>query len=553
MQRLQPVRKLILSRHIWVALAAGVVWFAWNLISLSQSEMAFPPGRLPFFGLGGEPLLLSLAIPVLLVLILIPLQLQGGLLSLFGFGSKRDEAGNYAIPETTLNDVGGDEDAKRELCEVLADLKHSRGAAELESQPSRGVLISGPAGVGKTWLAKAVAGEAGVPLIQMDYVELMLAPAEERISRLQALVEQARRRAPAVVLFDGLDSIGPLAQPDKTLSSEAESKNRFQLAAVIGTLEGIPGIVVLATAHLPKALPSPFLKKQFFPQQISLGLPDREEREQILKIQTRRLSLAPDVNLALIARTTCGLNGAALASIITQSSLAASRRNQPHVHMADFEEALDAFLLGPGRTALISEIELQVAAAHEAGHALVAWLTPQAEPIRKVGLLQPCPLENNFGPVSGISEAGNPASYTREKLMACLAVILAGRAAEEIAFGEATTHSWRDLIDATALARQMISSWGMSSLGLAAFDNRELSEETARCIDREVQGLLEERYRYAREKLAEAQDRLELLTQTLLQEETVGREKLNQILGKRSFNEEVIALRELEIPHQNKP
>jgi cell division protease FtsH len=302
-------------------------------------------------------------------------------------------------------------------------------------------------------------------------------------------------------------------------------------------------VIVLAATNRPDVLDPALLRPGRFDRQVVVALPDRQGREGILRIHTRQLRLASDVDLALLARTTTGFNGADLANLCNEAALTAARHDRSQVTMADFEEAVDKVVLGGAQPPLQDPQERRVVAYHESGHTLVAWLTPAADAVHKVTVMP-------HGRALGVTEQlpmEDRRNYSRGYLLARLAVMLGGRTAEEIVFGDVTTGAESDLIEATRLARRMVTRWGMGDLGLVAFQadeshpflgyeltqGRDYSEATAAHIDREVQRLLAERHAYAQQLVMEARESLEQLAQALLHEETLGQAALVRLLGPR--------------------
>jgi cell division protease FtsH len=302
-------------------------------------------------------------------------------------------------------------------------------------------------------------------------------------------------------------------------------------------------VIVLAATNRPDVLDPALLRPGRFDRQVMVGLADRQGREGILRIHTQNLRLAPDVDLGLLARTTTGFSGADLANLCNEAALVAARHDHDQVTMSDFEEAVDKVLLGEVRPLLMNDHDRRVVAYHEAGHALVAWLTPGADPVHKVTIIP-------RGRALGVTEqvpGDDHYNYSREYLMARLAVMLGGRTAEEIALGDVTTGAENDLVEATRLVRRMITRWGMGSLGPVAFQadeqqpflgyelaqGRDFSEATAAQIDRDVQRVLQERHEAVRDLLTGARDSLDRLVEVLLREETIGQDELAHTLGPR--------------------
>jgi cell division protease FtsH len=303
------------------------------------------------------------------------------------------------------------------------------------------------------------------------------------------------------------------------------------------------GIIILAATNRPDVLDPALLRPGRFDREVTVALPDRRGREGILKIHTRDIALALDVDLDILARTTTGLSGADLANLCNEAALVAARHNRDRVTMADFEEAWDKILLGGERPALLDPHDREVVAYHEAGHALVAWLTPNADPVHKVTIIP-------RGRALGVTEqlpGEDHYNYSRSYLLARLDVMLGGRVAEEIAMGDITTGAENDLVQVTQLARRMMTRWGMGSLGPIAFQadeqqpflgyelaqGRDYSEETAARIDRDVEQLIADRQKAVRDVISNARPKLDRLVNTLLREETIDQETLAQVLGPR--------------------
>jgi cell division protease FtsH len=362
-------------------------------------------------------------------------------------------------------------------------------------------------------------------------------------SRVRDLFRQAKEAAPAILFIDELDAVGRRRGAGiGTVNDEREQT----LNQLLGELDGFDQrqeVIILAATNRPDVLDPALLRPGRFDRQVVVGLPDRKGREGILRIHTRKLRLSDDVDFATLAGITIGLSGADLANLCNEAALAAARHNGRGVTMADFEEAHDKIRLGAAHPQLIDPKERRLIAYHEAGHAIVAWLTPAADPVQKVTIVP-------HGQALGMTEqipAEERHNLSRSYLNARLAVMLGGRTAEEIVFGEVTTGAENDLVEATRLARRMITRWGMGNLGLIAFrvdeqqpflgyelsQRPDYSEATAAAIDSEVRGLLEQTHEQVQSRLTGARQLLDRLVEALLQEETVGLDKLNRILGER--------------------
>jgi cell division protease FtsH len=468
--------------------------------------------------------------------------------SLFGFG--RSTARRYTSdhPEVTFADVAGADEAKAALQEEVDFLRHSEKYHDVGARIPRGVLLVGPPGTGKTLLARAVAGEAGVPFFSLSASEFVQMFVGVGASRVRDLFTQAKAAAPSIAFIDELDAVGRRRGAGVGATNDEREQTLNQLLVEMDGFDDRQEVIVLAATNRPDVLDPALLRPGRFDRQILVALPDRQGREGILRIHTRQLHLAPDVDLAVLARTTTGFNGADLANLCNEAALTAARHNQSQVTMADFEEAQDQVVLGGARPPLQDPQERRVVAYHESGHTLVAWLTPAADAVHKVtmmphgralGVTQQLPGEDRY-------------NYRRSELLARLAVMLAGRTAEEIVFGDVTTGAESDLTEATRLARRMVTRWGMGDLGLVAFQadaehpflgyelaqGHDYSEATAARIDQEVQRLLAERHAYAGRLLTDARELLDHLAQALLQAETLDQNALARILGPRPASAE---------------
>jgi cell division protease FtsH len=465
-------------------------------------------------------------------------QRQAGI---FGFG--RTRARRYASekPAVTFADVAGAEEAKDDLLEEVDFLRHPKKYHELGARIPRGVLLVGPPGTGKTLLGRAVAGEAGVPFFSLsgsEFVEMFVGVGA---SRVRDLFTQAKEAAPAIVFIDELDAVGRRRGAGLGAVNDEREQTLNQLLVEMDGFDERQEVIILAATNRPDVLDPALLRPGRFDRRVEVPLPDRKGREGILAIHTRKIRLAPDVDLGILARITSGLSGADLANLCNEATLIAARHDRSAVVMADFSEAQDKILFGGVRRLVLSAEERRTVAYHEAGHAVVAWLTPEADPVRRVtivphgralGVTQQLPGEDRY-------------NYSRAYLAARLAVMLGGRTAEELAFRESTTGAESDLVEATRLARRMVTRWGMSPVGLAAFradeqqpflgyelaQGRDYSEATAAQVDREVQRLLEEAHESARRTLSGVRPALDRLVDVLLREDGVGEDELREILG----------------------
>jgi cell division protease FtsH len=462
---------------------------------------------------------------------------------MFGFGRMRARRYSPEQPRVTFADVAGADEAKAELQEEVNFLTNPGKYRELGARIPKGVLLVGPPGTGKTLMARAVAGEAGVPFFSINASEFVEMFVGVGASRVRDLFRQAKEAAPAILFIDELDAVGRRRGAGVGTVNDEREQTLNQLLGELDGFDPRQEIIILAATNRPDVLDPALLRPGRFDRQVVIGLPDRKGREAILRIHARPMRLADDVNFVTLAGMTIGFSGADLANLCNEAALAAARHNQRAITMADFEEAYDKIRLGAAHPQLIDPKERRLIAYHEAGHAIVAWFTPDADPVQRVTIVP-------HGQALGVTEqlpGEDRHNLSRSYLYARLAVMLGGRTAEEIVFGDVTTGAENDLLEATRLARRMVSRWGMGKLGLVAFradeqqpflgyelsQRPDYSEATAAEIDLEVRGLLEQGHEQVRRRLIEFRHYLDLLVEALLAEETVGLDKLTTLLGPR--------------------
>jgi cell division protease FtsH len=512
-----------------------------ELLSAHKVEVNVVPPPSPWFSI-----LLTDGLPFLLMVLFLVWMGRGAAQSqagIFRFGRSKPRQFSGDLPQVTFEDVAGADEAKGELQEVVDFLRRPEKYYKLGARIPRGVLLVGPPGTGKTLLARAVAGEAGVPFFSLSASEFVEMFVGVGASRVRDLFEQSKATAPGIIFIDELDAVGRRRGAGLGAVNDEREQTLNQLLVEMDGFDEHHQLIVLAATNRPDVLDPALLRPGRFDRQVTVGLPDRQGRQGILLIHTRQIHLASDVNLASIARTTTGFTGADLANLCNEAALIAAREMHEMVKMVDFEEALDRILLGDARAILLNDHERRTVAYHEAGHALVAWLTPFADPVHKVTIIP-------HGMALGVTEqmpSDDTYNYSRSYLEARLAVMLGGRAAEEVALDDITTGAENDLLEATRLARRMITRWGMGSLGLMALSadeeqpflgyelsqNRDYSEETAARIDQDVQHILQERYQTVKNLLKDTRPQLDRLVQALLQDETVDQGTLLKLLGGR--------------------
>jgi cell division protease FtsH len=438
--------------------------------------------------------------------------------------------------------VAGEEEAKAELAQVVDFLKNPAKYHRIGARLPRGVLLVGPPGTGKTLLARAVAGEAGVPFFSVSASEFVEMFVGVGASRVRDLFERAKAQAPAIIFIDELDAVGRQRFAGLGVGNDEREQTLNQLLVEMDGFEAHTDVVVIAATNRPDVLDPALLRPGRFDRQVVVGLPDKRGRAAILRIHTRGIPIAPDVDLDGLAAATPGFSGADLANLVNEAALVAARRGKQVVDRSDFEEALDKMLLGTTRSLLMSQEERRLVAYHEAGHAVVAYFTPGADPLRKISIV---PRGRALG-VTVQAPEEDRFNYTRNQLLGRLAVLLGGRAAEQLVFHEVTTGAQNDLKEATQLARRMVGLWGMSEelgpiyLGLGeqhVFLGREIVQDhnigtsTLDRADQAVRRLLNEAMERAERILREHREELDRLADLLIAEETVGPEKIREVLG----------------------
>ncbi|MGB9741718.1 MAG: ATP-dependent zinc metalloprotease FtsH [candidate division WOR-3 bacterium] len=461
----------------------------------------------------------------------------------FTFGRSRARVLTSDRPKVTFNDVAGVEEAKEELREIIAFLKAPHKFQRLGGRIPKGVLLVGPTGTGKTLLAKAVAGEAGVPFLSIsgsDFVEMFVGVGAARV---RDLFEQAKRNAPCIIFIDEIDAVGRQRGAGLGGGHDEREQTLNQLLVEMDGFETTDGVIIMAATNRPDILDPALLRPGRFDRQVVVDLPDVLGREGILKVHIRKIAIAPDVDVQILARSTPGFSGADLANMVNEAALLAARRGRNAVTMADFEDAKDKVLMGvERRSLLISDEEKQWIAYHEAGHALVSRLTPGTDPIHKVTIIP-------RGRALGVTQQlpmDDKRIYSREYCLNQLAVMLGGRAAEQVVFGDISTGSKDDIDRATMLARRMVTEWGMSDkvgpltfgkgseeifLGRELGLHRTFSEETARLIDSEIKRIVDTQSARALQLVKDNRGKLDALAKALLEKEVLTGTDVDRILG----------------------
>ncbi|MEN3038580.1 MAG: ATP-dependent zinc metalloprotease FtsH [Candidatus Kryptonium sp.] len=462
--------------------------------------------------------------------------------NIFTFGKSRARIVTNNIPKVTFNDVAGVDEAKEELKEIIEFLKDPAKFQRLGGKIPKGVLLLGPPGTGKTLLAKAVAGEAGVPFLSISGAEFVEMFVGVGASRVRDLFEQAKKLAPCIVFIDEIDAVGRHRGAGLGGGHDEREQTLNQLLVEMDGFEENSGIIVIAATNRPDILDPALLRPGRFDRQIVVDRPDVKGRLEILKVHTRRLPLAPDVNLEVIAKSTPGFSGADLANLVNEAALLAARKNHDLVTMQDFEEAKDKVMMGIQRkNVAISEREKRVTAYHESGHVLVAKMLPEADPVHKVTII---PRGRALG-VTTYLPIDERHTYSKEYLEAIITYALGGRAAEKIIFNSLTTGAADDLEKATMIARKMVCEWGMSErLGPLTYGTKEeeiflgreitrhqnYSEQTAILIDEEVKRIVTSCMERAEKILLENIDALHRLANALLERETLTGDEIDKVI-----------------------
>jgi len=468
----------------------------------------------------------------------------GGNQGIFSFGKSRARLWTSDRPKITFSDVAGCEEAKQELEEIIEFLKNPKKFVRLGGKIPKGALLVGPPGTGKTLLAKAVAGEAGVPFFSIsgaDFVEMFVGVGA---SRVRDLFEQGKRNAPCIIFIDEIDAVGRYRGAGLGGGHDEREQTLNQLLVEMDGFDENTNIIVLAATNRPDILDPALLRPGRFDRRIVVDVPDVKGREQILKVHTKNIPLAKDVDLSIIAKSTPGMVGADLANLVNEAALLAARKDKEAVGMEDFEEAKDKVLMGVERRSLrIPQRERELTAYHESGHALVAIMIPDADPVHKVTII---PRGRALGMTAQLP-LDDRHNYSKSYIRSQLCVLLGGRAAEKLIFDELTTGAGNDIERATELARKMVCEWGMSEklgpltfgkkgeeifLGREIARHRDYSEETARLIDAEVKRFVEEAEEEASRILKEHMEALKKLAETLLEKEVLDGAEIKRIVEK---------------------
>ena len=476
-------------------------------------------------------------------------QMQGGKGGAMGFGRSKAKMMNELKGKVTFNDVAGVEEAKEEVEEIVEFLKDPKKFSRLGGKIPRGALLGGPPVTGKTLLARAIAGEAGVPFFTIsgsDFVEMFVGVGA---SRVRDMFEQGKKNSPCIIFIDEIDAVGRSRGAGLGGGNDEREQTLNQLLVEMDGFDTNEGVIIIAATNRPDVLDPALLRPGRFDRQVVVSNPDIIGREKILKVHVKKIKMAPDVNLRTIARGTPGFSGADLANLVNEAALLAARKNKRIVTLNEFEEAKDKVMMGSERRSMVmSEEEKRLTAYHEAGHAIVTINESAAYPIHKATII---PRGRALGMVMQLPER-DEVSQTREQLHAQLAIAMGGRVAEEIIFGEdkVTTGAVSDIEQATKRARAMVMRAGLSKeLGPVAYGENEeevflgrsvarqqnMSEETAKKVDSEIRKIVDQGYDRARKVLTDKIDDLHKLAKALLTYETLSGEEIENLINKNIY------------------
>jgi cell division protease FtsH len=471
-------------------------------------------------------------------------QMQGGGRGgAFSFGKSRARMIDESNNNITFADVAGCEEAKEEVSELVDFLRDPAKFQKLGGRIPKGVLMVGNPGTGKTLLARAIAGEAKVPFFSIsgsDFVEMFVGVGAARV---RDMFDQAKKHAPCIVFIDEIDAVGRQRGAGLGGGNDEREQTLNQLLVEMDGFEGTTGVIVIAATNRPDVLDPALLRPGRFDRQVVVPLPDIRGREQILLVHMRKVPVAPDVKAEIIARGTPGFSGADLANLVNEAALFAARKNKRLVDMDDFERAKDKIIMGAERRSMVMpEEERRNTAYHESGHALVAKMLPKTDPVHKVTII---PRGRALGVTMQLPEQDRY-SMDRDRLLSTIAVLFGGRIAEEIFMHQMTTGASNDFERATAIARSMVTQWGMSDemgtmvygenegevfLGRSITTHKNVSEATLQKVDQEIRKIIDQQYSLAKKLIVDNRDKVEAMAKALMEWETIDADQINDIMA----------------------
>ncbi len=520
----------------------GDIWLVSDLLKYGVKIEAKPeeePSLLMNIFVSWFPMLLLIGVWIFFMR-----QMQGGGRGgAFSFGKSRARMIDESNNTITFADVAGCEEAKEEVSELVDFLRDPAKFQKLGGRIPKGVLMVGNPGTGKTLLARAIAGEAKVPFFSIsgsDFVEMFVGVGAARV---RDMFDQAKKHAPCIVFIDEIDAVGRQRGAGLGGGNDEREQTLNQLLVEMDGFEGTTGVIVIAATNRPDVLDPALLRPGRFDRQVVVPLPDIRGREQILLVHMRKVPMAPDVKADIIARGTPGMSGADLANLVNEAALFAARKNKRLVDMEDFERAKDKILMGAERRSMVMpEEERRNTAYHESGHAVVAKLLPKTDPVHKVTII---PRGRALGVTMQLPEQDRY-SMDRDRLLSTIAVLFGGRIAEEAFMHQMTTGASNDFERATAIARSMVTQWGMSDamgpmvygenegevfLGRSITTHKNVSEVTMQKVDAEIRKIIDQQYTLAKKLIFDNRDKVEAMAKTLLEWETIDADQINDIMA----------------------
>jgi cell division protease FtsH len=520
----------------------GDIWLVSDLLKYGVKIEAKPeeePSLLMNIFVSWFPMLLLIGVWIFFMR-----QMQGGGRGgAFSFGKSRARMIDESNNNITFADVAGCEEAKEEVAELVDFLRDPAKFQKLGGRIPKGVLMVGNPGTGKTLLARAIAGEAKVPFFSIsgsDFVEMFVGVGAARV---RDMFDQAKKHAPCIVFIDEIDAVGRQRGAGLGGGNDEREQTLNQLLVEMDGFEGTTGVIVIAATNRPDVLDPALLRPGRFDRQVVVPLPDIRGREQILLVHMRKVPMAPDVKADIIARGTPGFSGADLANLVNEAALFAARKNKRLVDMEDFERAKDKVVMGAERRSMVMpEEERRNTAYHESGHAVVAKLLPKTDPVHKVTII---PRGRALGVTMQLPEQDRY-SMDRDRLLSTITVLFGGRIAEEVFMHQMTTGASNDFERATAIARSMVTQWGMSDvmgpmvygenegevfLGRSITTHKNVSEVTMQKVDAEIRKIIDDQYGLAKKLILDNRDKVEAMAKALLEWETVDADQINDIMA----------------------